>query len=431
MTQQAVQIRNVVSRSGFANPLTLGVLVEDTDYLRVYADDLELQVGVDYSVLGIGDANGVSIEIIGAEDANEYVGVETFTALYDPVLQQGSDLSLGGSFGRSFEAALDAQSRQLQAVADKMLRIPPGAPTDMVVPRLPGAVIVWNDDGDGFLALPIAVDGDGSVASLQGEPGEGVPTGGGEGRVLRKASSTDYDTEWHLPGPLTTVDNTVPRYDGTGGVLQTSLVTISDAGAISSVSPQFVIASGGNAIHVLQRSDAHGSGAYVALLPAYGKDSGGNVVTFGRLDFYADDATDGSEDGSVRVVAPVAGTLTEIAKFGAGAVIGAPTGDAKGVGTLNVASRLYTNNNEVPYRLQGTATYDPPNLADGAGATTTVTVTGAALGDIALASFSLTTSGITISAWVSATDTVSVRFQNESGGALDINSGTLKAWVLK
>jgi hypothetical protein len=81
--------------------------------------------------------------------------------------------------------------------------------------------------------------------------------------------------------------------------------------------------------------------------------------------------------------------------------------------------------------LTGTATYDPPSLADGAGDTTTVTVTGAVLGDMALASFSLTTSGITITAWVSASDTVSVRFQNESGGILDIGSGTLKAAVLR
>lgn len=81
--------------------------------------------------------------------------------------------------------------------------------------------------------------------------------------------------------------------------------------------------------------------------------------------------------------------------------------------------------------LEGTATFDPISLADGAGTTTTVTVTGAALGDMTSASFSLATSGITITAWVSAADTVSVRFQNESGGVLDIASGTLKAWVHK
>ena len=79
----------------------------------------------------------------------------------------------------------------------------------------------------------------------------------------------------------------------------------------------------------------------------------------------------------------------------------------------------------------GSATYDPPNLADGAGATTTVGVTGAALGDIAFASFSIDTVGITITAWVSAADTVSVRFQNESGGAVDMASGTLRARVVK
>jgi hypothetical protein len=81
--------------------------------------------------------------------------------------------------------------------------------------------------------------------------------------------------------------------------------------------------------------------------------------------------------------------------------------------------------------LSGSATFDPSNLADGAGETTTVTVTGAALGDYAQASFSLNLQGITVTAWVSAADTVSVRFQNESGGALDLASGTLRARVTK
>jgi parallel beta-helix repeat protein len=81
--------------------------------------------------------------------------------------------------------------------------------------------------------------------------------------------------------------------------------------------------------------------------------------------------------------------------------------------------------------LDGSATYNPGNLADGDGTTTTVTVTGAALGDYASASFSLDLQGITLTAWVSATDTVSVRFQNESNGALDLASGTLRAKVMK
>lgn len=81
--------------------------------------------------------------------------------------------------------------------------------------------------------------------------------------------------------------------------------------------------------------------------------------------------------------------------------------------------------------LEGSATYDPPSLADGAGATTTVTVTGAALGDFADVSFSLDLQGITVTAYVSAANTVTVRFQNESGGVLDLGSGTLRARVRK
>jgi hypothetical protein len=77
----------------------------------------------------------------------------------------------------------------------------------------------------------------------------------------------------------------------------------------------------------------------------------------------------------------------------------------------------------------GSATFNPGNLVDAAGETTTVGVTGAALGDFARATFSLDLQGITLSAWVSAADTVSVRFQNESGGAIDLASGTLRVEV--
>ena len=83
-------------------------------------------------------------------------------------------------------------------------------------------------------------------------------------------------------------------------------------------------------------------------------------------------------------------------------------------------------------QLSGSAAYDPPSLADGAGVTTTVTSTGAALGDAVTAvSFSNDLQGITLTAWVSAANTVSVRFQNETGGTLDLASGTLRVRVIK
>lgn len=80
--------------------------------------------------------------------------------------------------------------------------------------------------------------------------------------------------------------------------------------------------------------------------------------------------------------------------------------------------------------LIGSATYDAASLADGVGATTTVTVTGAALGDFVLGvSHGVDLQGITVTAWVSAADTVSVRFQNESAGTLDLASATLRVMV--
>jgi hypothetical protein len=82
--------------------------------------------------------------------------------------------------------------------------------------------------------------------------------------------------------------------------------------------------------------------------------------------------------------------------------------------------------------LFGSKTYDPPSLNDGDGTTTTVTVTGAALGDYAdNVSFSNDLQGITVTGWVSAANTVSVRFQNETGGVVDLASGTLRALVRK
>lgn len=85
----------------------------------------------------------------------------------------------------------------------------------------------------------------------------------------------------------------------------------------------------------------------------------------------------------------------------------------------------------LPRFLSNTATFNPANLVDGAGETTTVTVTGARLGDLAQASFSLDVQGISVTAYVSADDTVSVRFQNETGGALNLAEGTLRAVTMR
>lgn len=81
--------------------------------------------------------------------------------------------------------------------------------------------------------------------------------------------------------------------------------------------------------------------------------------------------------------------------------------------------------------ITGSVTYNPVSLADGAGETTTLTVTGASLGDQVVASFSNDLQGIILHAWVSAANTVSVRFQNETGATVDLASGTIRVRIIK
>ena len=97
------------------------------------------------------------------------------------------------------------------------------------------------------------------------------------------------------------------------------------------------------------------------------------------------------------------------------------------------AYQVLTVEGRTPYTsyLEATATYDPASLTNGTGATTTVAVTGAALGDMVEVSFSLDLQGITVTAYVSAANTVSVRFQNQTDGTIDLGSGTIKVRVLK
>lgn len=121
--------------------------------------------------------------------------------------------------------------------------------------------------------------------------------------------------------------------------------------------------------------------------------------------------TDPGEVGSENQATSLAGELTRLRFV---------------IAEMKNTAQWYTTAN-----FNGSKTYDPPSLADGAGTSTTVTCTGAVLGDFAMASFSLDLQGITVTAYVSAADTVTVRFQNETGGILDLGSGTLRVRTFK
>jgi hypothetical protein len=120
----------------------------------------------------------------------------------------------------------------------------------------------------------------------------------------------------------------------------------------------------------------------------------------------------------------------------------APTSGTKGSWGINynpaaggipfwVATATDTFAPAVPLPLYGSATWDPGNLASGSSQTTTVTVTGAALGDYAIVSFSLSLSGTAMVGYVSASNTVTVVHSNLTGAPVDLSSGTLRAMVIK
>ncbi len=84
-----------------------------------------------------------------------------------------------------------------------------------------------------------------------------------------------------------------------------------------------------------------------------------------------------------------------------------------------------------PRPLIGSATKDWASLADGVGASQTMTIPGAALGDYCVASMSVDIVGMTLTCYISAANTATVRMQNESTATADLASGTLRIAVIK
>ena len=79
-----------------------------------------------------------------------------------------------------------------------------------------------------------------------------------------------------------------------------------------------------------------------------------------------------------------------------------------------------------------TATLDAGSLVDGAGETDTIAVPGVALADMVLGiSFAVNEVGMTVTGYVSAADTVSIRIQNESGSTVDLASCKVRVVVAR
>lgn len=77
-------------------------------------------------------------------------------------------------------------------------------------------------------------------------------------------------------------------------------------------------------------------------------------------------------------------------------------------------------------------TLDPSDLADGAGETKSVTITGAQLGDFVIIAPPYDLQDLIVTAYVQASNTIELRIQNENAGAnVNLASGTWKAMVIR
>jgi hypothetical protein len=119
------------------------------------------------------------------------------------------------------------------------------------------------------------------------------------------------------------------------------------------------------------------------------------------------------------------------ARDDSGAFLSLPLTITRSTGVVNATKLTIGSGTPILKVLSATATWDPPSTATGALSTaTTVTLTGAALGDNVKASFSLALpDGCYLVAQVSATNTVKVQLANFSGSTQDLASGTLRVTV--
>lgn len=80
---------------------------------------------------------------------------------------------------------------------------------------------------------------------------------------------------------------------------------------------------------------------------------------------------------------------------------------------------------QVQHRLEEELLWNPGNLVDGAGETSPpITMTDVQFSDYVLVAAPYDLQGVICTAYVSATHTVRIRLQNETGGAVDLASGT-------
>jgi hypothetical protein len=160
MTVPAKSARKVITGAGWSNPLEFDIYIESSSHIEVWADDVQLALGVDYTVAGVADPAGFAVTILSP---GSYADVDLWVLIHNPPLTQGADLSVGGAFGLAFENALDAVVRRTQALADKADRALKQPITSVSDPDFDGRFVIG--EGGGFVPGPSSTELDADVAA--------------------------------------------------------------------------------------------------------------------------------------------------------------------------------------------------------------------------------------------------------------------------
>lgn len=211
--------------------------------------------------------------------------------------------------------------------------------------------------------------------------------------------------------------------------------TIQFLDATATANNQIIKLTGGTSIVRFDKLVDTGLSAKEAVLVSSGTHSiyGGSIartttgdgvkVTGGTLNLFSADIT-GSWAGSDKALNQTGGTLNVFP--------GARYDGTETSGTITKMPFFGTTPNAAGIaalgtRLSTTTTWDPASLnASTSEVKSAITLTGAAVGDPVIAALSsITTAGWEIQANVTATDTVAVYIKNNTGGTVDLASGTL------
>lgn len=240
MTVAAKPSRKLISGSGWSNPLQFDIYIEDETHVEVWADDVQLALGTDYTVTGVAETAGFSVFI----NTPGSWAPTTWVLEHVPPIDQDVDLTLGGLFGQAYETAADRIIRRLQFLNDLAQRAWK-APRDTFDAARTLSVLeeghFWKADADGNMvdggsATLIANSEANAVAAAasaveaaEAEAGAVIAQTGAEAAAAEAAAtvadkvSKSGDT---MTGALTVPINTGLRLGNGGALYDTSDTTV-------------------------------------------------------------------------------------------------------------------------------------------------------------------------------------------------------------